>query len=204
MTHGAPADHARGFGGPADEDADDSAKSAAPRGGLRRLEGKRAEMAKELSDSVTGLIVRDIDMLLSRSCASPPHLIRLDPLLLYLIECRRRTLQKPRPVRCQSKFPPPEAVAPHPARQSCRRPLPQQIRGSDPAPPLPHLGHCGPAGQLFLPGLGDRRHFLLGLAERWRTGVQPWVRGRVGQTRVSFGVRGIAEFRRKGAGYDRR
>ena len=82
VTHGAPADHARGFGGPADEDADDSAKSAAPRGGLRRLEGKRVEMAKELSDSVTGLIVRDIDMLLSRSCASPPHLIRLEPLLL--------------------------------------------------------------------------------------------------------------------------
>lgn len=63
VTHGAPADHARGFGGPSREGDGpaagvvESSKDGAPRGGLRRLESTRLEFAKELDDAVTGLIV---------------------------------------------------------------------------------------------------------------------------------------------------
>ena len=79
VTHGAPADHARGFGGPSSEEAElsstsvgvgDSLKNSAPRGGLRRLESKRAEMAKELDDAITGLIVRNLICCLSCSFIS--------------------------------------------------------------------------------------------------------------------------------------
>jgi len=74
VTHGAPADHARGFGEKANEDGNasvgvvgDSSKDSAPRGGLRRLESRRLEMAKELDDSVTGLISAVGDHFKSRS-----------------------------------------------------------------------------------------------------------------------------------------
>jgi len=62
VTHGAPADHARGFGeksnngGNASAGVIDSSKDGAPRGGLRRLESTRLVFAKDLDDSVTGLI----------------------------------------------------------------------------------------------------------------------------------------------------
>ena len=59
VTHGAPADHSRGFSGLASEEGggDSSSKdNNSPRGGLRRLESKRLEIAKELDDSVAGLI----------------------------------------------------------------------------------------------------------------------------------------------------
>jgi hypothetical protein len=60
VTHGAPADHARGFFGRApsgENDGKQLSEDIAPRGGLRRLELKRLEIAKELDDCVTGLIV---------------------------------------------------------------------------------------------------------------------------------------------------
>lgn len=64
ITHGAPADHAMGFGVRADEDSGalgplvvgGDSKDSAPRGGLRRLESTRIEFSKELDDSITGLI----------------------------------------------------------------------------------------------------------------------------------------------------
>ena len=75
VTHGAPADHARGFGEKGNDDGTsavgvvgDSSKDSAPRGGLRRLESRRLEMAKELDDSVTGLIVREIICCLLHLC----------------------------------------------------------------------------------------------------------------------------------------
>jgi len=58
VTHGAPADHARGiFGGK--KDGKRASEDNSPQGGLRRLEMKRLEIAKELDDCVTGLIVSD-------------------------------------------------------------------------------------------------------------------------------------------------
>ncbi|KAL7554553.1 hypothetical protein ACHAWF_018012 [Thalassiosira exigua] len=59
VTHGAPADHARGFGGGAAGEgpvAGGKAGEEEPRGGLRRLEAKRIEIAKELDGAVSGLI----------------------------------------------------------------------------------------------------------------------------------------------------
>ena len=55
VTHGAPADHAKGFGG--QEKDGKSNKSDDPKGGLRRLELKRLEIAKELEGCTNGLIV---------------------------------------------------------------------------------------------------------------------------------------------------
>ena len=55
VTHGAPADHAKGFGG--QEKDGKSSKSDDPKGGLRRLELKRLEIAKELEGYTNGLIV---------------------------------------------------------------------------------------------------------------------------------------------------
>lgn len=58
VTHGAPSDHEKGFGGKEKKDNKAlSSDEAGPRGGLRRLESKRLEIAKELDDCVTGLIV---------------------------------------------------------------------------------------------------------------------------------------------------
>ena len=55
VTHGAPADHAKGFGG---QEKDGKSKSSDdPKGGLRRLELKRLEIAKELEGYTNGLIV---------------------------------------------------------------------------------------------------------------------------------------------------
>ncbi|KAL7455839.1 hypothetical protein ACHAWC_007361 [Mediolabrus comicus] len=58
ITHGAPADHAAGFGGVQglDEGVDSGSASSGTSGGLRRLEMKRLEFAKELDDSISGLI----------------------------------------------------------------------------------------------------------------------------------------------------
>ena len=56
VTHGAPADHEKGFGGEEKKDGNKSPDQS-PRGGLRRLESRRLEIAKELDDCVTGLIV---------------------------------------------------------------------------------------------------------------------------------------------------
>jgi hypothetical protein len=58
ITHGAPADHAAGFGVQGMDESTDSGveASSAARGGLRRLEMKRVEYAKELEDLITGLI----------------------------------------------------------------------------------------------------------------------------------------------------
>ena len=58
VTHGAPADHAAGFGVQGiDESVEQGTESSSgARGGLRRLEMKRLEYAKELEDSVSGLI----------------------------------------------------------------------------------------------------------------------------------------------------
>eukprot|EP00986_Skeletonema_menzelii_P019716 scaffold29009_cov137-Skeletonema_menzelii.AAC.2 len=58
VTHGAPADHAAGFGVQGvDESTDSGAESSSgARGGLRRLEMKRVEYAKELDDLISGLI----------------------------------------------------------------------------------------------------------------------------------------------------
>jgi len=55
VTHGAPADHAKGFGG--QEKDGKSSKSDDPKGGLKRLELKRLEIAKELEGYTNGLIV---------------------------------------------------------------------------------------------------------------------------------------------------
>jgi hypothetical protein len=78
VTHGAPADHAKGFGGqPSGRDKDGKKSSLlapdemAPRGGLRKLESRRLEIAKELDECVTALIVRRI---ISRACCV--HIIR--------------------------------------------------------------------------------------------------------------------------------
>jgi hypothetical protein len=65
ITHGAPADHARGFFGRASSSEKDgkklvSSEDNALQGGLRRLEMKRLEIAKELDECVTGLIVSDL------------------------------------------------------------------------------------------------------------------------------------------------
>jgi len=54
VTHGAPADHSRGFG--VALKGEEVKEETAPKGGLRRLESKRAEIAKELEDTVNGLI----------------------------------------------------------------------------------------------------------------------------------------------------
>jgi len=58
VTHGAPADHAAGFGVQGvDESTDSGAEaSSGARGGLRRLEMKRVQYAKELDDTISGLI----------------------------------------------------------------------------------------------------------------------------------------------------
>jgi len=58
VTHGAPADHAAGFGFQGVEENPDlgAEASSGARGGLRRLEMKRVEYAKELEDSISGLI----------------------------------------------------------------------------------------------------------------------------------------------------
>jgi hypothetical protein len=59
ITHGAPADHAMGFGGQPtgkDKDGKKASNDVAPRGGLRKLESKRLEIAKELDECVTCLI----------------------------------------------------------------------------------------------------------------------------------------------------
>jgi hypothetical protein len=49
VTHGAPADHARGFGVFGNEDSESNSNVA--RGGLRRLETARLEYAKEVDVS---------------------------------------------------------------------------------------------------------------------------------------------------------
>ena len=54
VTHGAPADHSRGFG--VALNGEDVKEETAPKGGLRRLESKRIEIAKELDDTVNCLI----------------------------------------------------------------------------------------------------------------------------------------------------
>ncbi|KAL7512085.1 hypothetical protein ACHAXN_009042 [Cyclotella atomus] len=54
VTHGAPADHARGFGVFGNDDSESTSNVA--RGGLRRLETARLEYAKEVDDNITGLI----------------------------------------------------------------------------------------------------------------------------------------------------
>jgi hypothetical protein len=58
ITHGAPADHSAGFGVQGMDEAVDFGGdlSSGARGGLRRLEMKRLEFAKELDDSISGLI----------------------------------------------------------------------------------------------------------------------------------------------------
>ena len=73
ITHGAPADHAKGFGGEPsgrDKDGMKASEDSMPRGGLRKLESKRLELGKELDDCVTGLVVRRI---VSRACCVLPH-----------------------------------------------------------------------------------------------------------------------------------
>lgn len=54
VTHGAPADHSRGFG--VALHGEDAKEENAPKGGLRRLESKRIEIAKELEETVNCLI----------------------------------------------------------------------------------------------------------------------------------------------------
>ncbi len=59
VTHGAPADHARGFGIQGNDGSrtfESVAEANAARGGLRRLEAKRADIARELEISVSSLI----------------------------------------------------------------------------------------------------------------------------------------------------
>eukprot|EP00804_Cyclotella_cryptica_P015042 CCRYP_000621-RA/>CCRYP_000621-RA protein AED:0.03 eAED:0.03 QI:138/1/1/1/1/1/6/399/1381 len=57
VTHGAPADHARGFGVYGNDDNESGSSITAPaRGGLRRLESTRLEFAREVDDNITGLI----------------------------------------------------------------------------------------------------------------------------------------------------
>ena len=60
VTHGAPADHVKGFGGQSSDQDGKIDDPSAPRGGLRRLESKRLEIAKELDECVSGLIVRGL------------------------------------------------------------------------------------------------------------------------------------------------
>lgn len=62
VTHGAPADHARGFGiqgsdgSKTFDSVGDAASNNLARGGLRRLEARRSEIAIELESNVSGLI----------------------------------------------------------------------------------------------------------------------------------------------------
>ena len=63
VTHGAFADHAKGFGGQPsgrEKDGKKASEDLAPRGGLKKLEIKRLEIAKELDECVSALIVRTI------------------------------------------------------------------------------------------------------------------------------------------------
>jgi hypothetical protein len=53
VTHGAPADHARGFGVVGN---DDNESGIVARGGLRRLESARHEYVKQVDDNIQGLI----------------------------------------------------------------------------------------------------------------------------------------------------
>lgn len=73
ITHGAPADHAKGFGGEPsgrDKDGMKASEDSMPRGGLRKLESKRLELGKELDDCVTGLIGAVGDHFRSRTQAT--------------------------------------------------------------------------------------------------------------------------------------
>jgi len=109
VTHGAPADHAKGFGGPSGDDNGKSSKGdatsnkkdvVAPRGGLRRLESIRMEFAKELEDSVTGLIAAVAEHFKSRAQATsmrqqqsrhiPPNLPAIIHYRKKSIECSQR------------------------------------------------------------------------------------------------------------------
>jgi hypothetical protein len=70
ITHGAPADHVKGFGGQSSgksKDGTNTVNNSAPRGGLRKLECNRLELAKELDESVSALIAAVGDHFRSRS-----------------------------------------------------------------------------------------------------------------------------------------
>ena len=69
ITHGAPADHVKGFGGQSSgksKDGTNTANNSAPRGGLRKLECNRLELAKELDECVSALIAAVGDHFISR------------------------------------------------------------------------------------------------------------------------------------------